>query len=224
MTRWGVVLVCFVAFCDSAFSIELNTKSDLRWVESVMPDVRGVLEQNIQACNAEDVEGILATMHGGLPGRDEFADEARQLFEETNIYVRILDVAYFPALTETDPNPRYTRFALEVTQHTSLVDGDSEAYTHFREHSALLPPEYCRYIQTFKLEKGKWKVDKIINKPIELAGPPRTLVNGIPDWFIRENGGRVRSARKQPAELVPEKPCASGNCRKPLITTNSAFK
>jgi hypothetical protein len=186
----GLSVLIVAACCGHAFAIDAGTVYDLKWVESVMPKVREVLDKNIQACNAEDVEGILATMHGGLPGRDEFAKEARQLFKDANIYVRILDVAYDVRYVSTDPNPRYMRFALEVTQHTSLVDGDSDAYTHFRENSALLPPEYCKYIQTFKLEKGKWKVDKIMGRPIELTGPPDKLVNGIPEWFIREHSGK----------------------------------
>jgi hypothetical protein len=191
MTRliqsWLLVLV---ALCGDAHAIDHNTKYNLQWVESVMPKVREVLEQNIQACNAEDATALLATMHSKLPGRDEFESEAKQLFEETNIYIRILDVAYDVRYTDTDPNPKFTKFALEVTQHTQLGDGDEEAYTRFRERSALLPPEYCKYVQTFKLEKGKWKVDKILGKPIELSGPPSKLVNGIPEWFIRERGGK----------------------------------
>jgi hypothetical protein len=224
MTRWGVVIVVLVSLCGNAYGIDHTTKWDLQWVESVMPKVREVLEQNIQACNAEDATALLATMHSGLPGRDEFEAEAKQLFEETNIYVRILDVAYDVRYTETDPNTKFTRFAVEVTQHTVVADGDEDAASYFREHSALLPPEYCKYVQTFKLEKGKWKVDKIFGKPIELAGPPTQVVNGIPAWFVRENGGKAsRVVRKAPAAAV-KTPCANGQCRRSVRSENSVFK
>ena len=76
MTRWVVVIVVLVSLCGNAYGIDANTKWDLQWVESVMPKVREVLEQNIQSCNAEDATALLATMHSKLPGRDEFEAEA----------------------------------------------------------------------------------------------------------------------------------------------------
>lgn len=177
-----------------ALAVDHNTKYDIRWVEANLPKVREILEQNIQACNAEDIDALMKTLHPALPRLDEFKAEATKLFEETDLYTRIIAVEYNPHATET-PGFHRPEFCVYVTQHTVIANGSDEDRTFFREHSALLPPEYCKYLMGFWPDgRGGWKCGKIYGKLIEIPESRLDLVvDGIPDWFIREHGGGART-------------------------------
>ncbi len=179
-----------------ALAVDTHTKYDIRWVEENLPKVRQVLEENTQACNAEDVKALMKTLHPKLPGRDEFRAEAEQLFKDTDLYTRIIAVEYSPHLTTT--NHTEARFAVYVTQHTGVAKGSEEDKTFFREHAAMIPPEYSRYLMEFLPDgRGGWKCGMIKGKPKEVSQSDLerySSQDGIPAWFIKEHGGGGRGS------------------------------
>lgn len=185
------VIMCAVlaVWCGTSLAIDAGTKYDIKWVEENLPKVREALERNTQAVNAEDIEALMATLHPDLPGRDEFRAEAEKLFKDTDLYTRIIAVEYSPHGTTT--NHLEARFAVNVIQHTVVAKGSEEDKTFFREHAAMIPPEYSKYLMEFLPDgKGGWKCGMIRGKPTELSEESlQFAVDGIPEWFIREHGG-----------------------------------
>lgn len=220
----SVIASLIVLFSSACFAIDAGTKYDINWVEKNLPKVREVLEKNIQACNAEDVKALMKTLHPSLPGRDEFQAEAEQLFEDTDLYTRIIAVEYSPHCTET--THLGAEFCVYVYQHTVIANGSEEDKTFFREHAAMIPPEYSKYLMGFLPDgdgKGGWKCGMIYEKPVEIPEADLQFVaDGIPEWFIREHGGgraRAKSTKRERAE----KTCPDGNCRIPVRAENSVF-
>lgn len=216
----SVIASLIVLFSSTCFAVDHNTKYDIRWVEANLPKVREILEQNIQACNAEDIDALMATLHPDLPRQDEFRAEAEQLFRDTDLYTRIIAVEYSPHYTET--THLGAEFCVYVTQHTVIADGSDEDRTFFREHAAMIPPEYSKYLMGFWPNgKGGWKCGMIYEKPVEIPEDNlQFVVDGIPDWFIRECGGS-RTAVK-PVRQTNDN-CPNGTCRKSVRAVNSAF-
>lgn len=215
-----VMAIAMVLVCGVSYGVDHNTKYDIRWVAANLPKVRAALEENIQACNAENIDALMATLHPALPRQDEFRDEAIQLFADTDLYTRILAVEYSPHYTDTAD--RVPEFCVYVTQHTVIANGGDEDRTFFREHAAMILPEYSKYLMGFWPDgKGGWKCGMIYGKPVSI--PERDLEyiqDGIPDWFMREHGrGRVV---KPVVASNPE--CKNGTCRKSVRAANSAFQ
>lgn len=161
----------------------------------------------------------MKTLHPKLPGRDEFRAEAKQLFEDTDLYTRIIAVEYSPHFTDT--THLGAKFAVYIVQHTVVAKGSEDDQTFFREHSALLPPEYSKYLMEFLPDgKGGWKCGMIKGKPVEIPEDGlQFVVDGIPEWFIREHGGARATKAVKAAENCPD-----GNCRKSVRAANSVFK
>lgn len=132
--------------------------------------IRHVLEANFQACNNEDVDELMATCSREPPGTEVFVDEARTLFKETDVYLRLADFE----LLELKP-PYASARVIQITLPADEKDrtsGDARQ-VFYRGNSALLPQwETCEYTQTFKKENGKWKLCTITTKPKPAVWPP----------------------------------------------------
>jgi hypothetical protein len=132
--------------------------------------IRAVLEANFQACNQEDVDALMATCSREPAGTDEFASEARTLFKETDVYLRLADFE----LLELRP-PFASARVIQITLPADEKDrtsGDAKQ-VFYRGNSALLPQwETCEYTQSFKKENGKWKLYAITTKPKPAVWPP----------------------------------------------------
>lgn len=219
------VIVCLIVlFSSTCFAVDAGTKYDIKWVEKNLPKVREVLEQNIQACNAEDAEALMKTLHHKLPGLDEFRAEAEQLFEDTDLYTRIIAVEYSPHRTAQTLDGDM-ELCVYVYQHTVIANGSEEDKTFFREHAAMIPPEYSKYLMGFRQDrKGNWKCGMIYNQPVAIHEDDlQYVVDGIPTWFIRELGG-VRSRATVRPVVKTDGDCENGTCRKSVRAENSAFK
>jgi len=132
--------------------------------------IREVLEANFQACNQEDVRALVGTMSKTMPGVPEFAREATDTFEQTDAYFRLADFE----LLELRP-PYATARVIQITLPKDEKDRTTgtNRQIYYREHSGLLPPWECvEYLQRFKKEGGKWKVDLITTKPKPTVWPP----------------------------------------------------
>ncbi len=132
--------------------------------------IRLVLEENFQACNNENVDALMATCSREPKGTEEFADEARTLFKETDVYLRLADFE----LLELKP-PYASARVVQITLPADEKDRTSvdARQVFYRGNSALLPQwETCEYTQTFKKENGKWKLYAITTKPKPAVWPP----------------------------------------------------
>jgi hypothetical protein len=139
-------------------------------VEKESEQIRAVLEANFQACNQENLEALMDTLSGAMDGRQEFANEARTLFQDTDVYLRLADFE----LLELRP-PFASARVIQITLPADEKDrtsGDAKQ-VFFRGNSALLPKWECvEYSQTFRKENGRWKLHLITTAPKPAVWPP----------------------------------------------------
>lgn len=166
------VLVCIAVAITSIASplLAAPPARSTRIAKKETEAIREALEANFQACNNEDVKALTATMSKTLPGVPEFAKEAKDTFDQTDAYFRLADFE----LLELRP-PYATARVVQITLPKDEKDRTTgtNRQIFYREHSGLLPPWECvGYLQRFKKEGGKWKVDLITTKPKPTVWPP----------------------------------------------------
>jgi len=138
--------------------------------------MRKVLDDNFQAINEESLKKLIGTTSRftGTPQEmAEFAAEAEQMFKDTDVYMRLVD------LQLTDFSPPFAD--AQVTQLTLPAEdkdtqdarpGKAMDRLEFRDKSALLPEfELCTYKQRFHFENGKWKVHRVLSQPVKTEWP-----------------------------------------------------
>lgn len=164
----------------------------------MVEDLRQAMMVNFEACNREDVDGLLASCAASMPRQDEFRRESAETFEEKDIYYRLLD------LTNVEVRGEWAR--ARVVQETLTRDerGSNDAQNDFyREHSGLLTAnEVVEYLQVFRKEVGTWKLYMIVSKPRQLSS--------------REAMREFKRARTTPAtQSVFRTNCQNGRCEMP---------
>jgi len=158
--------------CMSAFAINPDSPAAQREAKKM----RAVLEENFQAVNEENLPKLLKTMSRFMGTREqmaEFTTEAKQMFEDTDVYMRLVD---FELTDFSPPNACATVIQLTLPADEKVGDEDLAnrklGTTHFRSNSALLPEyELCSYRQRFNFEGGKWKVHKVVSRPVKAEWP-----------------------------------------------------
>ena len=132
--------------------------------------IRVVLQANFQACNEENLPALMETLSHTMPGQQQFEAEARQLFEDADVYLRLEDfklIQFSPPFAAA----RVVQVTLPAAEKDrEAISGRQQAY---RGNSALLPEwERCVYTQTFHKSNGKWKVHLITDMPREAPADP----------------------------------------------------
>jgi hypothetical protein len=125
------------------------------------------MERNFQASSAEDLKALMATMTSTCPDRENFMRECKQMFEETDVYIRLVDCRWLTSWQDS----RGLWAAVEIKQWTVPKD-DKVEYSEYRHRSGLLPEyELCEYQLFARVEKGQWKAH-VINGPVYEAQWP----------------------------------------------------
>jgi hypothetical protein len=126
--------------------------------------IREAMVQNFEACNREDIEATMASCADAMPDREKFRHEAVATFEEKDIHYSLVECELLDV--------RLPWAKARIVQDTHTLDRSScnACQAGFRNNSALLPKgQRVEYINTFKREKGKWKLYLIISemRPVE---------------------------------------------------------
>lgn len=132
--------------------------------------IRAALQANFQACNEENLEALMETLSVAMDGREEFANEARTLFRDTDVYLRVADFE----LLEFRP-PFASARVIQITLPANGKDRESgdARQVFFRGKSALLPKWECvEYTQQFRKENGHWRLHLITTEPKPAVWPP----------------------------------------------------
>ena len=195
--RFFVFLVVFLA--APVYAADLNSPAARQAAE----ECRAILEQNFQAINAEDIKALMATTSSktGTPAQmAEFRAEAEQMFEDTNVYMRIDGFELYKF------KPPY---AYAYVNQLTLPKSEDDHYPreqgklNFRHHSALLPEhQLVQYRQKFHYENGKWKLHRVVSPPqpvdswsarkLNQSEPAATSASGCPDGKCSTPFVRVR--------------------------------
>ncbi|MGB8853221.1 MAG: hypothetical protein WCC69_06620 [Pirellulales bacterium] len=153
--------------------------------------IRAALQANFQACNEENLEALMGTLSVAMDGREEFANEARTLFRDTDVYLRVAD---FELLEFRPPfaSARVIQITLPANEK-DRVSGDARQ-VFFRGNSALLPKWECvEYTQQFRKENGHWRLHLITTEPKPAVWPPDDPNAIRLDNMPAPNGSKPRS-------------------------------
>ena len=133
-----------------------------------MRAIREVVEENFRTSNNEDLTGCMATMTPYMPNREEFVAQLKEFFEDTGVYIRLVDLQFVSA-EMADHGPVAI---VRVTQQTITRGDDDLPYSEFRTRSAMLPPwEVCEFDLVVHKIRGRWLVHKITGNVREAQLP-----------------------------------------------------
>lgn len=189
----GIALIVFF----SLFGQKLMAADPAQKIET---QCRAILEQNFAAVAAEDLKALRRTSAkdaGTREQQNDFCEEAKQMFEDTDVYMRLVDFRLLRVQM-----PMAEAMVLQLTLPADEADRAPVLHQklglNFRHHSALLPEyELVTYKQLFKYENGKWKVHLVSSVPV------------------------AADANKLPEQSQPN--CPNGNCQFPRVST-AAFR
>jgi hypothetical protein len=140
---------------------------DHEYVEAATAAIRETMERNFQASSAEDLKALMATMTADCPDRENFQKECKKMFEETDVYIRLVDCRWITSWQDS----RGLWAAVEIKQWTVPKD-DKVEYSEYRHRSGLLPEyELCEYQLHCRVEKGQWKAHAINSNVFEAQWP-----------------------------------------------------
>jgi hypothetical protein len=114
---------------------------------------------SLEACNREDIEGVMNICADAMPDREQFRRETVATFAEKDIHYSLVECQVLDV--------RLPWAKARIVQDTLVDDRKSKKSDQaaFRNNSALLPEdERVEYINTFKRENGKWKLYLIISE------------------------------------------------------------
>ena len=114
---------------------------------------------NFEACNREDIDAVMKSCADAMPDRDKFRRETAASFEDKDIHYSLVECETL------DVQPPWAK--ARIVQDTHVLDRNSKTRDEaaYRNSSALLPGgERVEYINTFKKEKGVWKLYLIISE------------------------------------------------------------
>jgi hypothetical protein len=122
------------------------------------PDkIRDALDENFAAYNAEDLPRLMRSVSAVMPGRQQFAREAAQVFADNDVYISVHEYELLAV------RPPWA--AARVVQVTLPAKDEPVDPASYRAGTRLLPEERSEYIQTFKKEGGKWRLWLIEEPP-----------------------------------------------------------
>ena len=152
----------------AAFHMHTLEEPDGEFMPLAMAAIRDLVERNFQACNEEDLKKLMALHTSNCPDREEFAKECQKMFDETDVYIRLIDLKFLDAWMA---GPHGPRVIVQVTQWTVPKDQDVD-YSEYRQRSALLPPyELCEYQLRCQTENNEWKCHAIVSRVDEAQWP-----------------------------------------------------
>ena len=173
--------------------------------QQVAAACRASVEANFQACTEENIAALLATISKNAGSREEgieFVREAKELFAETDLYVK---------LTGFRLDDVQGRFAYATVNQLTLPAAEKGRKARpekvaYRHNSGMLPEwEEVQYTQKFVYENGRWLGLRIVSQPVAVGGGSDETLTGETQLGPKMVAGG-------------SSPCANGRCPTPFIT------
>jgi len=125
-------------------------------------EMRDILQKNFDACNNEDVDALMETCSVDMPRRQEFRRESEKLWEEKDIYYRLVDFK----VDGIEEN--YATAWVVQTSHVKDRSSSDEREEFVRNGTTLLTRKECvRYKVAFKKDGRSWKCYLTLTEPEE---------------------------------------------------------
>ena len=121
--------------------------------------INAAMQYNFDACNRENIAEVMDSCADEMPDRERFKRETESTFKEKDIHYSLVECELLAV--------RLPYAKARIVQDTHVLDRKSNELdvAEYRNSSALLPGgERVEYINTFKKEKGKWKLLLIVSE------------------------------------------------------------
>lgn len=151
MKRFILLVLALLFVCNVSYAQKFS-------MEEVQTGVHEAMVRNFEACNREDIKATMDSCSLEMPDRDKFERETITVFEDKDIYYRLLDCELLEV--------KFPYALAKVRQQTILEDRSANDRDQklYRNSSALVPDEYVEYLNTFKYENGEWKLLVIVSE------------------------------------------------------------
>lgn len=215
-------IVAFVLLCGGVVAeAQHNAKSrkwdrvddahDPQYVVECTAAIRELMEQNFQACTAEDLKALMKTMTSDCPDRENFMRECKQMFDDTDVYIRLVDCKWLSSWRDS----RGLWAVVDIKQWTVPKDENVD-YTEYRHRSGLLPEyELCEYQLHCRVENGQWKAHRINSNLFPAEWPAEGAPEQHPAAVDAKPAVAAKSKRKSPAQkpqVIAADSCPDGTC------------
>lgn len=167
-------------------------------------EIRAALEKNFQAINEENVPVLMSTLDRQLPKRDEFEQEARAVFADVDMYMRVKE---FELLEVRGPwaAARVVQLTLPANENARELGTNQQVF--YRQNSMLLPEyDLVEYTQMFHKSGGKWRLWLVTTQPQPAQG---ATLSATSDNVTTD--GRIMPGPSPSRSVFGN--CANGRCR-----------
>lgn len=180
----NVVSVCLMACVAWLVFVAAALAED-----STTRQIRAVMQENFEASNREDLNGLLATMSEEMPQRDLFIQQCKREWEASDLYYRLDDVKI---VRQNRWRPPYAVATVRQTITGNEGQARDQKLSDIMSLNTDLPSTEHELL--FKREHGKWKLVAGLTEPRPVGS-------------------------KEIKEAATSGPCADGSCRWPRASS-----
>ena len=158
MNRYLVAVLCWWCAAAQAGQKDLNTERQI--VEA--------MQRNFAACNSEDITAVMESCADAMPDRGKFRKETLETFREKDIHYSLVACELLQV--------RLPYASARIVQDTHVGDPESKTpcQAAYRNNTALIPnAQRVEYINTFKKEKGRWKLYLVVSEMKKVGKEPQ---------------------------------------------------
>jgi hypothetical protein len=137
-------------------------------VDSATRAIRVVMEENLAACNEEDMPRLLKTMSQEMPNRELFIAETKKEWAASDSYARLDEIEVLKHSNAPRAITRLPYATVRVVQ-TTVQSGErksDEPPTEWAKRMVLAPGDHTvEYETLWKKEGGKWRMVAGLTEP-----------------------------------------------------------
>ena len=129
--------------------------------------IRAVMEENLAACNEENLPRLLATMSREMPNRELFIEETQKEWAATDSYARLVDLQVLRQSSAPRANTRlpYATVRIVQTTVTGARKGDEPPSEFARKMVLAQDAPTVEFETLWKKEGGKWRLVANLTAP-----------------------------------------------------------
>lgn len=137
--------------------------------------IRLVMEENLAACDAEDMDRLLMTMSKEMPNRELFIRETKKEWKLADTYTRLEEIEVLKHSRAPRANTRlpYATVRVVQTMYKSERQPDDPGPTEWSRRMLLDQEHATVEFQTlWKREAGKWRLVAALTEPKRFVPKP----------------------------------------------------
>jgi hypothetical protein len=184
--RLLVAVAALVAY--GYFVSQVQVRAEQPSKTDVEMALRGLMEQNMSACNEENMDKLLGLMSDEMPNREKFITTVDMAWSVDDSYNRIDALEVLEKTRAPNGRTKWPYAVARVRQTTMFTNGEQRAEILAEcedgqcpqqqgdlEHLMAVVPHTAtvEYECLFKNENGEWKIVANVSIPVPVGSPPK---------------------------------------------------